>query len=342
MIEAIGAGKFDDLALQSVRLENGSTGARAFYAFPTQQQTVHIHYWAPLLEAAGFTRNDIPSGWSAFWAFWCEEVQPAARDATGNRRLYGIGQPMAATASETDVLLLHFLSAHGGRVLSDAGEMVLDQPRNRRALIRALTEYTTTYIGGCTPPPAVVWEDLGNDGAFLNQKTLMAPNASLAIPASLLETDEAAYRRDLMTRPWPEAPGGGPIPYLTSVKTAVIFAGAQQIDNAKRFMAYLLRPGITGRYLEGGRGRWYPVMSDVRARAFWAGTEDPHRSALVQQYTQRAMLPFPSILNWRYATAQAERVLARGAGRVLLEGETPEEAADWVIRRVDAIIAGAD
>ena len=62
------------------------TGRRALYALPMGFATNHVHVWRSLLEQAGFTLDDIPNQWEAFWAFWCDRVQPAVRRATGARR----------------------------------------------------------------------------------------------------------------------------------------------------------------------------------------------------------------------------------------------------------------
>ena len=51
--------------------------------------TNHVHVWKSLLEQAGFTLADIPKEWEAFWSFWCDQVQPAVRQALGPRRHLG-------------------------------------------------------------------------------------------------------------------------------------------------------------------------------------------------------------------------------------------------------------
>ena len=59
----------------------------------------YTHVWKSLLERAGFTLDDIPREWEAFWSFWCDEVQPAVRHGTGPRRRLGRGAgPMSVEA----------------------------------------------------------------------------------------------------------------------------------------------------------------------------------------------------------------------------------------------------
>ena len=62
-------------------------------------------------------RRDIPTTWKEYWCFWCDKVQPAYRQKTGNRA-FGIGQPMGVDSSDSFYLVpdLH------GRLQRQAGQ----------------------------------------------------------------------------------------------------------------------------------------------------------------------------------------------------------------------------
>ena len=83
-------------------LLNASTGQKALYGLPMGRSTNHVHVWKSLLEQAGFTLDDIPREWEAFWSFWCDQVQPAVRQATGRDDIWGVGLPMSVEAADTD------------------------------------------------------------------------------------------------------------------------------------------------------------------------------------------------------------------------------------------------
>ena len=87
---------FDPDALERVTLLDGTTGRRGLYLLPMGFATHHVHVWKSLLERAGFTLADIPKEWDAFWSFWCDQVQPAVREALGRDDVWGIGLPMSA------------------------------------------------------------------------------------------------------------------------------------------------------------------------------------------------------------------------------------------------------
>ena len=92
---------FDPDALACTTLFNATTGQRALYALPMGRATNHVHVWSNLLEQAGFTLEDIPKQWEAFWSFWCDQVQPAVRRATGRDDIWGVGLNMSAEATDT-------------------------------------------------------------------------------------------------------------------------------------------------------------------------------------------------------------------------------------------------
>src|SRR5262245_57901526 len=128
---------FDPDALASwVRL-NQKTGQRALYALPMGRTTNHLHVWKSRLEQAGFTLEDIPKEWNAFWSFWCDQVQPAVRRATGREDIWGIGLPMS-NSPDTSYNFLQLMSAYDADYVTRDGRLVIDDPRVRRGQIEAL------------------------------------------------------------------------------------------------------------------------------------------------------------------------------------------------------------
>jgi multiple sugar transport system substrate-binding protein len=84
---------FDADIIEASTLLNGGTGRRGLYALPMGRGSNHIHVWSSLLERAGFTLADIPKEWGAFWTFWCDQVQPAVREALGRDDIWGSACP---------------------------------------------------------------------------------------------------------------------------------------------------------------------------------------------------------------------------------------------------------
>ena len=88
---------FEEDVLDALMLPNSRTGETALYGLPVGRITNYLHVWNNLLERGGFTLADIPREWNAFWAFWCDQVQPAVRRATGEE-IWGVGLSMSEEA----------------------------------------------------------------------------------------------------------------------------------------------------------------------------------------------------------------------------------------------------
>ena len=58
----------------------------------------------------------------------------------------------------------------------DDGKLTVDDPQVRENLIKAMKDYTDTYIKGCTPPSSTTWKDPDNNVAFHNKTIVMTHN----------------------------------------------------------------------------------------------------------------------------------------------------------------------
>jgi multiple sugar transport system substrate-binding protein len=326
------ADRFMPVALDSVNLLNGQTGERSYYAFPTQQQTAHIHVWRSLLEDIGESVDNIPGTWDEFWQYYCDQ-QSALRQSTGNRNFFGVGQPMSSSASDTIFHFMIFANAYGVEWLDGDGNAVLGE--HRQELIDALDSYVMPVRERCNPPGAV---DSDNNVNFLNQVVLMTPNPSMSIPASQYTQNPENYTTNIASIEWPDKPNGEPIVYMTAIKTAVILEGANNVEGAKDFMRFLYEPENFGPYLEGSIGRWFPVMPELVETPFWQDDSDPHRRIHRLMYMERPQNPFPFVYNHRFMQIMTENAIGKAVGRIVLENWSTEDAADELIQRVaDAV-----
>lgn len=334
-------------SLATTFLMNEKAGKKAYYAFPIQQQTMHFNYWKDMLEEAGFKEGDIPKEWNAFWDFWCDKVQAGLR-AKG-KRVFGIGHPMGVAASDTFFSFLTFANAYNVQVVDENGKVVLDDPKNRAAMIEAVKSYANIGQRGCTPPSSINWLDPDNNVAFHNRQTVATHNATISIAAKHLDdsTNQALtpeqraagqknYQELVRTISFPNKPDGSPMPNLAAVKTAVIFADAKNKKRAKEFMAFMLQDENLRPFVEGSVGRWYPVTKAGVASPFWTDGKDPHRSNVNKQFSAGTM-PFQFVYNFRFTSVNAENVWAKAIQRVVQDKVTPEVAVDEMIARIKQI-----
>jgi multiple sugar transport system substrate-binding protein len=145
------SGMFDPDALAWYTLLDQNAGQRALYALPVGRTSNHIHVWKSLLERGGFTLADVPKDWLAFWAFWCDQVQPAVRRATGRDDIWGVALNMSGRFDTTDHINL-FRNAYGADYVTRDGRLVIDDLEVRRRLIKAMDAYTT-FTARAAPRP---------------------------------------------------------------------------------------------------------------------------------------------------------------------------------------------
>lgn len=346
VIEPIKA-EFQPQALATTLLMNNKLGKKSYYAFPVEQQMMHITYWKDMLEEAGFKEADIPKSWNGYWDFWCDKVQGGLR-AKG-KRIYGVGHPMGVAASDTFYSFLTFANAFGTQVVDESGKVTLDQPKNKAAMVEAVKAYANIQQRGCTPPSSVNWLDPDNNVAFHNRTTVLTHNATISIAAKHLDDmnnqaltqeqrDQAKknYFDNIRTAEFPKKPDGGTLPNLAAVKTAVIFADAKNKKRAKEFMTFLMKDENLRPFVEGSVGRWFPTTVAAAKSPFWTDGKDPHRAIVYKQYTD-GTVPFQFVYNYNFTTVNAENVWAKAVNRVVQDKVSPEQAVDEMIVRIKQI-----
>jgi multiple sugar transport system substrate-binding protein len=332
--------------LETTYLYDNVAKKRAYYGFPLKQQSMHVQIWQDMLEQAGFKPEDIPTKWEDYWSFWCDKVQPAIRKATG-QRIYAVGQPMGVESTDSFQSFYTFMDAYKVKLVDNDGKLLVDDPKVRENLTKALKDYTDTYVKGCTPPSSTTWKDPDNNVAFHNRTIVMTHNFTISIAAKWLDdannpaltpeqraAGKKAYEETIITASFPKAPDGSTITYRSDVKTGLIFAAAKNKAEGKEFIKFLLQEENVRPYIEGALGRWFPVTSASQQSPFWQA--DRHRKAVYNQFTG-GTAPFDFTKNWRFTILNNENVWAKAMNRVVSEKVPVEKAVDELIARLKEI-----
>jgi multiple sugar transport system substrate-binding protein len=334
---------FDPDALAHVTWRDAHNARKALYGLPFGREVNHVHVWKSLLQKAGFSVADIPRDWGAFWPFWCDQVQPALRKATGREDIWGVGLPMSSLTSDTLLEFFQFVAAYGASYITGDGQLVIDNPQIRRNLIQAMDSYTAIYRNGCTPPDSVTWDGYGNNKAFLTQAVVMTANVSLSIPNALKREHPEDYYKNTATIEWPLGPHGEPFPIVGTVVSAVVFKDGSDVTSAKDFVRFLTAEGWLAHYLDFTGGRYLPAMSKLLEQPFWLDPGDPHQMASVMQITSRSLAreyAYAEVSgNWRHQLVNQELVWSKAVHRVATGEGTPAQAVDEAIARIKQILA---
>ena len=327
--------RYRSSALQSVEHYNNVEQKHSFYAVPLSQQTIHVHYWRDLLAEAGLDEANIPKEWDAFWDFW-KLAQDNLR-AKGTSDIYAMGFAMSKESSDTYNVFHQVLEAYDVELLDDQGNLQINTSPVRQRIIAALDWYTSFYTDGYVPETATTWLDSGNNVAFLNRELLMVVNPTLSIPGSQREDDEDIYYSKMATIELPNEPDGEIPTYLVNTNKVLIFKDSARQALAEAFLAYLIQPDNLTPYLEGSSGRYFPASLELSSAPFWNDPVDPHVFVGTRQLVHGDTCAGYQDLNEAYSLVGAKNVWGKAIESIVLEGVSPEAAADQAITQITDI-----
>jgi multiple sugar transport system substrate-binding protein len=332
---------FDPDALAWWGLLNRETGQRALYALPIGRTTNHVHVWKSVLEQAGFTVEDIPKTWDAFWSFWCDQVQPAVRRVTKRTDIWGVGLNMSGQAPETQFQFFQFLAAYDADYVTRDGGLVIDDQQVRQRIVKAAESYTQIYRKGCTPRDSVNWNGYNNNERFLNQTVVMTTNLSLSVVNPLKYDRPQDYYENTVTIEWPLGPDGKIFPIGGVFFAAPVFRDGGHSDTAKQFVRFLVAEGWLAHYLDFAGERMLPPMPKLLDQPFWLDPSDPHRMAAVMQIASRpTWYDYVTVTgDWRHNRVLSEQVWEGAIYRIVTEGISAEQAVDEAIARIKQILS---
>jgi multiple sugar transport system substrate-binding protein len=336
------AAMFDPASLERWTLSDEQTGQRALHGLPIGRTGNNLHAWQSLLEAAGFTLDDIPGEWEQFWSFWCDLVQPAVRKSLGRENIWGIGQAMSAAATaDTEILFRQFVDAYEADYVLSDGRVLIDDPEVRDRLILAMASVTSIWRKGCTPPDSLRWSNLDNNKAFVAQRVVMTPNQTLSIPNTLRQDRPDDYYKNTRTIEWPLGPSGNRFPLAGWVYAAVVFKGGLNVPAALAFARFLVEDGWLAHYLNFSAERFIPPLPALMDQPFWLDPSDQHRMMAVMQLSERGLDHdyVAASGDWRHAKVSEEHVWANAIRRVAADGISPEQAVDEASARIKQILA---
>lgn len=322
--------------MKAVELYNKVEQRRRYYAVPLHQATIHVFYWKDLLKQAGYLPDEIPEDWDRFWQFW-KTVQDRLRSQK-MPEIYGLGMPISVGASDTYYLFEQVLEANNVQILNERGQLLVDGSEIRQGIVKSLDWYAKFYQQGYVPPTAVKWLDPDNNRSFLNREVVMTLNPTLSIPLALRQ-DRETYLKKLGTVPFPNKPSGEPMRELVSIRQAVVFAKSQHQDAAKAFLSYLIQPETIRNYLKSAGGRYLPVMTRARRDPFWTDPADPYISTATKTLARGTTRSFYSVQNPAYGRVLQENIWGKALNRIVVDHQSPEQAADEAIAQIKQIFA---
>jgi multiple sugar transport system substrate-binding protein len=327
--------EYTEAALLSAYCFNRIEKRRSFYGVPYTASVSGNHIWGSLVQKAGYSIEDIPKTWDAFYDFF-KGVQRKLREQ-GMRHVYGLGFQVTTNGADPNSTFNNFLIAYGGQnIVTSDGKLHLDDPQVQKAAIEALTYPTTAYKEGFVPPSAINWNDADDNNAFHAKTIVMDLDGSISTEVAMFSKKDEY--NDIVTMGLPFSNAGKPVPSQARTTGGLIPKGAKNVAVAKEFLKYLIEPNVVNEYLKVGLGRNVPCMPSIVKRDPW-WFADPHRKA----YTTQALLS-PTIADYwafnpAYAQVQNEHVWPIGWADIMTGGMTPQAAAEKAFKRVEEIFS---
>jgi multiple sugar transport system substrate-binding protein len=331
--------QYIETALLNAYCYNNVEKRRSYYGVQFSNDVLPNHIWKPLIEKAGYTLEDIPKTWDAFYDFF-KEVQKKLR-AQRVRNVYGLGLNTTTNGGDPNAVFNQFLIAYGGEgIVSKDGKLHLDDPKVREATIKALTYPATAYKDGFVPPGAINWNDADDNNAFHAKQIVMDLDGTISTEVAVLSQGKKDDYNDILTMGLALSNDGKPVPSQAGGVAGLIPKGAKNVAVAKDFLKYLIQPNVLNELLKVGLARRVPAMpAIVKDDPWWLDATDPHRVAYVQQCLLNPTVAQFWVFNPAYAQVQNEHVFPNGWIDIMKDGMTPQAAAEKAFKRVAEIFA---
>jgi multiple sugar transport system substrate-binding protein len=331
--------QYTETALLNTYCYNNVEKKRSYYGVQFSNDVLPNHIWRPLIEKAGYTLEDIPKTWDAFYDFF-KEVQKKLR-AQGVRNVYGLGLNTTTNGGDPNAVFNQFLIAYGGEgIVTKEGKLHLDDPKVREATIKALTYPATAYKDGFVPPGAINWNDADDNNAFHAKQIVMDLDGTISTEVAVLSQGKKDDYNDILTMGLALSNDGKPVPSQAGGVAGLIPKGAKNVMVAEDFLKYLIQPNVLNEVLKVGLARRVPAMpAIVKDDPWWLDRQDPHRVAYVNQCLLSPTVAQFWVFNPAYAQVQNEHVFPNGWIDIMKDGMTPQAAAEKAFKRVEEIFA---
>ena len=188
------------------------------------------------------------------------------------------------------------------------------------------------------PPGAINWNDADDNNALHAKQVVMDLDGSLSTEVAIIKNQQDY--NDIVTLGLPLGNDGKPVSSQAGSLCGLIPKGAKNVEVAKDFLKYLIRPAVLNEYSKAGLGRNLPAMPQiVKDDPWWLDPKDPHRVAYTQQGALGQTVPTFWTSNPAYAQVQNEHVWAVAWAEIMKDGVAPQAAAEKAFKRVEEIFA---
>ncbi|TAH65067.1 MAG: sugar ABC transporter substrate-binding protein [Anaerolineaceae bacterium] len=300
-------------------LKGPTTFGGAQYAIPQRFFSVAIHYRTDMLEAAGF--NAPPATWDEF-----REIAKATTNPSEG--IYGAGIGLGATNSDAEWLNQVMLWGLGGAIIAEDSQTII---ANSPETVAALDYMSQIYLeDGSTPPSAVNWDDAANNTAFLTGQSAMVGNAGTLLAA--IRADDPELYDVTGIAQIPAGPAGFFAPSAGGYLG--IFNQSKNQELAKELLAYLFDYDWYKSWIDVEVPSIIPVFERSKDEPEW---QDPLTRPFIESMDGVTFIGYPGEFTPKAGEVFNLKLLNETMANIVVNGMTPQEAADILQEKVEAI-----
>jgi multiple sugar transport system substrate-binding protein len=155
---------------------------------------------------------------------------------------------------------------------------------------------------------------------------------------AMIDNKEDYY--NAVTMPIPLGNDGQSIPAQVNAGGGYIPKGAKNLEVAKDFLSYWMRPEVTNENIKAALGRWVPVnVQVVKDDPFWLQNKDPHVIPYVKEITGPT-IPFFEGYSPAWGQVSAEQLWGQAHADVIKNDMKVGDAVDKAFKRAEQIFSG--
>lgn len=290
-----------------------------WYAVPNCDAAPVLAYRKDLLKAAGY--DNPPKTW--------DELVEVAK-ATTKDGVYGLGM-FTGDNILTDQIISSFMSAAGGKMLDEQGNVALNSPENVEALKYMVD---LVQVHKVVPPSANDWK-YGDDVNVLGAGKV-AMDIMWAGYGTLLESMFPDNYQNIGFAPLPVGPSGNTASW-SGAGGFFMFKDAKHPAEAKEFIKFMSRPEISK--------EWCIASGNVSP--FVDIAQDPDLTKYEWYRAVAEQSPTTINLGWDYGIVAGMDILrtshfpAKAVVEVLENAKTPEQAIADAHQRTEEVLNAA-
>ncbi|MGI8644518.1 MAG: ABC transporter substrate-binding protein [Thermomicrobiales bacterium] len=302
------------------------------FALPWYVMPAFWYVWRDVLEA-----NNVPLPET-----YEDVLEIAAAVTRPDEGFWGLGHSWNRTSDGYGVMQ-SLMYSYGARWANEEGAYQSIQTPEMQAAMQWAADI---YEGDLQPSDALSWTGSSNNEAFAAKKiaqTSNGPSVTYALETAVAEAQDAEDRKareaaleNHLALPHPAGPDGR---RMWSIAMSFgIFNNTQHPDEAMDLVRHLLSPDETLSVMEGSFGQFVPILDKAReASRDYFMSKGPNYETFYNSVDDFAPTGWPGSPTPAAAEVQASNILTDMPARVIIDGQSVEEAIEFGDERIKEI-----